>query len=186
MEKLVFVAIALIAFMVSCDKKPNLAGSEFSNPNLIADGADGMLLDSKHQLDYMCDSVRQSAIAQAEQEVKRKLTDEELAEIDSQLQVMFDEGYNEMRHSLDSMVQYVKVSCVLTFKDDQHMALRMTTESEVDNSDLRYEGTYQVYNGYVILKYDKYRDSLVISPDGNQVVGFLADNTYQSTLTKTK
>lgn len=186
MKKFLFVAIALVAFMVSCDKKPNLAGSEFSNPNLIAAGADNMLVDAKHQLDYMCDSLRQTTIAQAEEEVQRKLTEEELAEIDSQLQVTFDEGYNEMRHSIDSLVQYVKVSCVLTFRDNQHMALRLKTESEVDNSDLRYEGTYQVYNGYVILKYDKYRDSLVISPDGNQLVGILEDDTYQSTLTRTK
>ena len=114
------------------------------------------------------------------------IIEEELAEIDSQLQVTFDEGYNEIRHSIDSLVQYVKVSCVLTFRDDQHMALRLKTESEVDNSDLRYEGTYQVYNGYVILKYDKYRDSLVISPDAKQLVGILEDDTYQSTLTRTK
>ena len=118
--------------------------------------------------------------------LRPEVTEEELAEIDSQLQVTFDEGYNEMRHSIDSLVQYVKVSCVLTFRDNQHMALRLKTESEVDNSDLRYEGTYQVYNGYVILKYDKYRDSLVISPDGNQLVGILEDDTYQSTLTRTK
>lgn len=186
MKKLLFVAIALVAFLVSCDKKLNLAGSEFSNPNLIADGADNMLVDAKHQLDDMCDSLRQTTIAQAEEEVQRKLTEEELAEIDSQLQVTFDEGYNEMRHSIDSLVQNVKVSCVLTFRDNQHMALRLKTESEVDNSDLRYEGTYQVYNGYVILKYDKYRDSLVISPDGQQLCGVLEENSFASTLNKTK
>ena len=186
MKKLLFVAIALVAFLVSCDKKLNLAGSEFSNPNLIADGADNMLVDAKHQLDDMCDSLRQTTIAQAEEEVQRKLTEEELAEIDSQLQVTFDEGYNEMRHSIDSLVQYVKVSCVLTFKDDQHMALRMTSQSTVDSSDLRYEGTYQECNGYVILKYDKYRDSLVISPDGQQLCGVLEENSFASTLNKTK
>ena len=186
MKKFLLVVIALVAVMVSCNKKPSLAGSEFSNPNLVADGADNMMMDAKHQLDYMCDSIRQAGMAEAEREVNRKLTDEEIAEIDSQLQVIFDEGFNETRHTIDSLVQYVKVSCVLTFKDDQHMALRMTSQSTVDSSDLRYEGTYQEHNGYVILKYDKYRDSLVISPDGKQLYGVLEENSFASTLNKTK
>ena len=95
MKKFLLVVIALVAVMVSCNKNPSLAGSEFSNPNLVADGADNMMVDAKHQLDYMCDSIRQAAMAEAEEEVQRKLTEEELAEIDSQLQVTFDEGYND-------------------------------------------------------------------------------------------
>jgi len=186
MKKLFFVVIALVAFMVSCDKKHNLAGAEFSNPNLMIDGADSMLVDFKHQLDYMCDSIREEMYAEAEKELGRKLTDEEVADIDSQLQVKFDEGYNDTRHSIDSLAQNVKVSCVVTFKDDQHMAIRMITESENDKSDDHYEGDYQVFDGYVILKYDKYRDSLVISPDGKYLFGVLMEDTYKSTLTRTK
>ena len=38
MKKFLLVVIALVAVMVSCNKNPSLAGSEFSNPNLVADG----------------------------------------------------------------------------------------------------------------------------------------------------
>ena len=36
------------------------------------------------------------------------------------------------------------------------------------------------------IKYDKYRDSLVISPDGQQLCGVLEENSFASTLNKTK
>jgi hypothetical protein len=140
----------------------------------------------KHELESVTDSLRQSAIAEAEQSAQRKLTADEIAEIDRQLTEEMDPKYGEGRHMIDSLVQNVKVSAVLTFKDDQHMALRLKTESVDDNSDLRYEGTYQLFDDYVILTYEGHRDSLVMSRDGKQLVGRLEDDNYKSTLTKTK
>lgn len=186
MKKLLFVMIAMFAFMVSCDNKPSLAGSEYTNPNLIADGADDMLVVLKHELDSVKDSLRKSSIAEAEQSAQRQLTAEEIAEIDSLLAKEIDQNYGKGCHLVDSLVKNVKVSAVLTFKDDQHMALRLKTESVDDNSDLNYEGTYQLFDSYVILTYEKHRDSLVISRDGKQLYGRLEDDNYRSTLTKTK
>ena len=186
MKKLLFVMITMFAFMVSCDNKPSLAGSEYTNPNLIADGADDMLVVLKHELDSVKDSLRKSSIAEAEQSAQRQLTAEEIAEIDSLLAKEIDQNYAKGCHLVDSLVKNVKVSAVLTFKDDQHMALRLKTESVDDNSELNYEGTYQLFDSYVILTYEKHRDSLVISRDGKQLYGRLEDDNYRSTLTKTK
>jgi hypothetical protein len=186
MKKLLFAAIALAAFVVSCDKKPSLSGSEFANPNIVAEGVDEMWIQFKHGLDHVSDSVRNAAIAEAEESAQRELTDDELAEIDRQLNEQIDVSYTEGRHQLDSLKQNVKCAAVLTFKDDEHMTLRLTTEAVDDHSDLRYEGTYKLVDSNVFLTYDEHKDTLVLSSDGNQLTGRLEENSYKSTLTKTK
>ena len=186
MKRLFFAMMTVFVLMSSCERKPSLAGSEFSNPNIVADGVDEMWVWTKHTLDSIVDTARAQAIIQAEAEAKRALTTEELAELDNQLDAQVAGDYENCRHQIDSLKAYVKVTAVLKFKDEEHMNLSFQADAPDDNSTDNYDGTYSFDGKVVVLTYGDHKDSLRLSDDGKQLSGRLENYNYESTLTKVK
>lgn len=186
MNKILLAASTLLVMLSSCNQKSTLAGSEFSNPNVMPAIADSTWNDMKANVDYQIDSIKQVAIPQLEEQAQRKFTAEELAQLDKELSEQMDEKYAEGRHEIDSLKNLVVLGFTLTFQDDEHMTMGVHLKAEGQDETDKHEGTYLLEGDKVILTYEGYQDTLQLSQDGKILSGRFGDNSYALSLEKTK
>lgn len=186
MKKILFAAATMFFPLTSCNQQPSLEGSEFSNDNIITEGVDSMWMDMKRQIDESIDSARTSLIAQVEEETGEKLSDEMLAELDKQINTQIKAKYDEGREEVDSIQSTIKIAVVLSFKSGGKMSMKIDSETDGDTDSQLLDGTYQFDGKKVILSYDNQQDTLVLQANGNELYGRIDENTFSSTLKKTK
>ena len=186
MKKILLAASSLFFLFTACNQQPTLEGSEFSNDNIILEAVDSLWMDMKHQIDVSIDSAKNEVIAQIENETGEKLTDEQLAELNEQLNTQLEEKYNEGRQEIDSIQNTMKVGVVLSFLAEGKMSIKIDSETNGDADTQQMDGTYQFDGQKVILSYDNQQDTLVLQANGNELYGRIDENTFSSTLTKTK
>ena len=175
-----------LIMMSSCSRKPDLSGAEFSNPNIMPEVADTAWVEFQRVMDYQLDSVKQVLIAQLEEQVQRKLTEEELAEMDSSLAADMQGQYADGRRQIDSLKNQVVLGFTFIFKDDQHVALKTDLKSEDgDDTDIS-QATYELHDGQVIVDYGDHKDTLQLSEDGEELSGRFYENAGTLTLKRTK
>ncbi len=185
MKKLFFVALATICLLGACNEKKGLAGSEFSNPNILLAGADSIWAQFTYEEDSVMEQVKANAIAEIEQNNNREVTADEMAEIDRQIQEEVKASYDEARYKVDSLKTQVTYSATLKFVDEQHMVLTMKTKAPGNaNVNEEYEGTYVQEGNMVTLSYDGRQEVLTLSEDGNELKGHYGGASYMSTLTR--
>ena len=186
MKKILLAATTLLFLLTSCNHQPTLEGSEFSNDNIIVEGVDSMWMDLKSQIDASIESSKAELIAQIEEEAGEKLTDEQLAELDKQLSEQIQEKYDEGRQEVDSIQSTLKIAVALTFMADGKMSMKIDSETNGEADTQQMDGTYQFDGKKVILSYDNQQDTLVLKADGNELFGRIDENTFSSTLKRTK
>ncbi len=186
MKKILLAATTLLFLLTSCNQQPTLEGSEFSNDNIIVEGVDSMWMDLKSQIDASIESSKAELIAQIEEETGEKLTDEQLAELDKQLSEQIQEKYDEGRQEVDSIQNTLKIAVALTFMTDGKMSMKIDSETNGEADTQQMDGTYQFDGKKVILSYDNQQDTLVLKADGNELFGRIDENTFSSTLKRTK
>lgn len=186
MKKILIAATTLLFLLTSCNQQPTLEGSEFSNDNIIVEGVDSMWMDLKSQIDASIESSKAELIAQIEEETGEKLTDEQLAELDKQLSEQIQEKYDEGRQEVDSIQSTLKIAVALTFMADGKMSMKIDSETNGEADTQQMDGTYQFDGKKVILSYDNQQDTLVLQADGNELFGRINENTFSSTLKRTK
>ena len=186
MKKILLPASSLFFLLTACNQQPTFEGSEYSNDNIIPEAVDSLWMDMKHQIDVSIDSAKNEVIAQIENETGEKLTDEQLAELNEQLNAQLEEKYNEGRQEVDSIQNTMKVGVVLSFLADGKMSIKIDSETDGDADTQQMDGTYQFDGQKVILSYDNQQDTLVLQANGNELYGRVDENTFSSTLTKTK
>ncbi len=186
MKKMIPILMTAFAVLCACNEKPTLAGSEFSNPNVMPALADSTWADFKASVDYQVDSIKQAAIPQLEEQAQRKLTDEELAQLDKELEEQMQEKYAEGKHEVDSLQNKVVFGFVLNFVDDEHITMDVRLKAEGEDETEKIEGTYQLQGDKVILAYDETKDTLLLSPDGKTLMGRFYGSDYALSLEKTK
>lgn len=186
MKKIIPFLMTAFAAMCACSEKPTLAGSEFSNPNVMPAVADSTWAYFKASVDYQVDSLKQAAIPQLEEQAQRKLTDEELAQLDKELEEQMKEKYAEGKHEIDSLQNKVVFGFVLNFVDDEHITMDVHLKADGDDETEKFDGTYQLLGDSVILVYDQVKDTLMLSPDGKTLKGKFYGSDYALSLEKTK
>lgn len=184
MKKMVFAVVAMCLVLAACNEKKGLAGSEFSSSDIMAEMVDSLWTNLKQQLDTSLVNTRASVIAQFEEQMSRKLTDEELDSIDRQLDEQMKQAYADGLRQVDSLKNSAKVSAVLTFADDEHVTLHMEAASASSDDTDEMKGTYAVDGQTVVLTFPDHSDTLRLSDDGSQLRGRLGESTYYSTLTR--
>ena len=186
MKKILLAASSLFFLLTACNQQPTLEGSEFSNDNIIPEAVDSMWMDMKHQIDVSIDSAKNEVIAQIENETGEKVTDEQLADLNEQLNAQLEAKYNEGREEVDSIQNTMKVGVVLSFLADGKISVKVDSEVNGDTDSQLFDGTYQFDGQKVILSYDNQQDTLVLQASGNELYGRIGENTFSSTLNKTK
>ena len=199
MKKILLAASSLFFLLTACNQQPTLEGSEFSNDNIIPEAVDSMWMDMKHQIDVSIDSAKNEVIAQIENETGEKLTDDQLAELNEQLNAQLEEKYvADVADGVNAAVKgYVDdviepretrkyVIAALSFLAEGKMSIKIDSETNGDADTQQMDGTYQFDGQKVILSYDNQQDTLVLQANGNELYGRIDENTFSSTLTKTK
>ena len=92
----------------------------------------------------------------------------------------------EGRQEIDSIQNTMKVGVVLSFLADGKMSIKIDSETNGDADTQQMDGTYKFDGQKVILSYDNQQDTLVLQANGNELYGRIDENTFSSTLTKTK
>lgn len=186
MKRLFFAAMTTVFLFCTCNEKPSLAGSEFSCSNVMPAVADSAWADFEQVMAYQLDSLKQELVAQLEEQAQRKLTDEELAEMDSSLAAEMQSQYDDGRRQIDSLKNEVVLGFAIVFKDDQHVALKSNMKSdEGEDSDVQ-QGTYVQQGEQVIVDYGDHQDTLRLSKDGQELSGHFYTNGGTLTLKRTK
>ena len=187
MKRLFFVALSAVLFLGACNEKKGLERSEFSNPNILIAGADSIWARFTYEEDSVMEQAKANAVAEFEQNNKREMTGEEMAQLDREIKDQMKADYDEARHGVDSLKTQVVYSATIKFVDDKHMVLTMKTQAPGNaNVSEEYEGTYVQEGNQVTLSYDGQQSVLVLSDDGNELKGCYGQSTYVSTLTKKK
>ena len=94
--------------------------------------------------------------------------------------------YDEGRQEVDSIQNSLKIAVALTFKADGKMSMKIDSETNGEADTQQMDGTYQFDGKKVILSYDNQQDTLVLQADGNELFGRIDENTFSSTLKRTK
>lgn len=186
MKRLFFAAVATVALMSACNEKRSLAGAEFSIPNVMSDVADTAWAKFQKEMDYQLDSAKQVLVAQLEAQMECKLTDEELAQMDSSLAADMEEQYADARRQIDSLKNEVVLGFTFVFKDDQHVALKTDLKSDDGDDEDTQQGTYTLKDGQVVIDYGDKKDTLQLSEDGQELSGRFYENAGVLTLKRTK
>lgn len=186
--KRLFIAVmtSIVLLTTACNQKNGLAGSEFGTDNILSVQADSLSASLNRQLDSFKISSRAELIAQVEEQAKRQLNDEELAELDSQLNIQFEAQRREVYHMVDSVRRLGNIEVTLRFKDDKTLEWKAVTKGLVGDTTEIEEAQYMVNGNQIIANFgDEVIDTLILSDDGSEIVGS-PRSTYNYTMKKRK
>lgn len=191
MKRTIILGTLLLLLVIGAKAQTNLVGRVYANPNIMA----GMIEEKLKEVDL--DKEIDKAIADAEKERGRKLTDKEMVEV--------REKAEEAKKMAEAIAKGMTTAISVEFKnetdaiyhlkmkiDDNAMkaagmswlkrqalkaSLALAPESE--------KGTYSVQGDLVIMTLDGDQDTLRLSPDRTQMFGKMDEKTpFTLTLTK--
>lgn len=191
MKKL--ITILMMFSVIGISAQTNLVGRVYYHPNIMGDEIENIVKDADKEMG----KARSEAIAKAEAKKGRKLTDEELAEVDKQIE--------EVHKMMMAMKKGMKTTVTATFKDEK--TLVMDAEMKVSEDALKAAGIgwakrklmkavlavapskekyiYSVSGNLIYIDDGKERDTLRLSDDGKYLYGKL-DEKRKFKLTRMK
>lgn len=191
MKKTVIIGTLFLLLVVGAKAQTNLAGRVYANPNILA----GVLDEAVKKVNI--EEAKAEAIAKAEKDKGRQLTDKEKAELDKQTE--------EAMQMIEAMKEGMVTAISVEFKSETEVVSR--TKMKIDEEVLKKagiswlkrkalkaaiamapeseKGTYIVKDNLIIIDPDDKPDTLRISSDGRQIFGKMDDKTnFTLTLTQ--
>ena len=191
MKKSVFIALLLLA-AVGAQAQTSLVGRVYHHPNILADTMKELTADANKDMKKDVDK----AIKKAEEKKGRKLTAEELAELNKKV----EEAQKMMKALKDGM----KTAVTITFKDEKTMVMK--ADMKIDDEVMKKAGipwakrklikaataiapaeksSYERKGNLIIVKDDNEIDTLRLSDDGKYLSGKMdKDTPFRLTLIK--
>ena len=191
MKKTIFIGTLLLLLVVGAKAQTNLVGRVYANPNIMA----GMIEEKLKEVDL--DKEIDKAIADAEKERGRKLTDKEMVEV--------REKAEEAKKMAEAIAKGMTTAISVEFKNETDAIYRL--KMKIDDNAMKAagmswlkrqalkaslalapeseKGTYSVQGDLVIMTLDGDQDTLRLSPDRTQMFGKMDEKTpFTLTLTK--
>lgn len=191
MKKTVIIGVLFLLLVVGAKAQTNLTGRVYANPNILA----GVLDEAVKKVNI--EEAKAEAIAKAEKDKGRQLTDKEKAELDKQTE--------EAMQMIEAMKEGMVTAISVEFKSETEVVSR--TKMKIDEEVLKKagiswlkrkalkaaiamapeseKGTYIVKDNLIIIDPDDKPDTLRLSSDGRQIFGKMDDKTnFTLTLTQ--
>ena len=191
MKKTVIIGVLFLLLVVGAKAQTNLTGRVYANPNILA----GVLDEAVKKVNI--EEAKAEAIAKAEKDKGRQLTDKEKAELDKQTE--------EAMQMIEAMKEGMVTAISVEFKSETEVVSR--TKMKIDEEVLKKagiswlkrkalkaaiamapeseKGTYIVKDDLIIIDPDDKPDTLRLSSDGRQIFGKMDDKTnFTLTLTQ--
>ncbi|MBQ9500283.1 MAG: hypothetical protein IJR56_09305 [Bacteroidaceae bacterium] len=191
MKKTVIIGTLFLLLVVGAKAQTNLTGRVYANPNILA----GVLDEAVKKVNI--EEAKAEAIAKAEKDKGRQLTDKEKAELDKQTE--------EAMQMIEAMKEGMVTAISVEFKSETEVVSR--TKMKIDEEVLKKagiswlkrkalkaaiamapeseKGTYIVKDNLIIIDPDDEPDTLRLSSDGRQIYGKMDDKTnFTLTLTQ--
>ena len=175
----VLAAGLLLCGSLHSSAQTSLVGRVYQNPNIM----DDIMNSALKEINTKSDSVRKVGIAKKEKELGRKLTSEEVAEVDKELKDAMEKAKVASKA--------VKTAITFTFKDETNAVMNM--KMSIDEEALKLIGvswakrkamkaalaiapenqkcTYVREGNMIITSDDKDKDTLMLSDDGTKLYG---------------
>ncbi|MBR3626824.1 MAG: hypothetical protein IKN48_10915 [Bacteroidaceae bacterium] len=191
MKKTVIIGALFLLLVVGAKAQTNLTGRVYANPNILA----GVLDEAVKKVNI--EEAKAEAIAKAEKDKGRQLTDKEKAELDKQTE--------EAMQMIEAMKEGMVTAISVEFKSETEVVSR--TKMKIDEEVLKKagiswlkrkalkaaiamapeseKGTYIVKDNLIIIDPDDKPDTLRLSSDGRQIFGKM-DDKANFTLTLTQ
>ncbi len=183
MKKTVIIGTLFLLLVVGAKAQTNLTGRVYANPNILA----GVLDEAVKEVNI--EEAKAEAIAKAEKDKGRQLTDKEKAELDKQTE--------EAKQMIEAMKEGMVTAISVEFKSETEVVSR--TKMKIDEEVLKKagiswlkrkalkaviamapeseKGTYIVKDNLIIIDPDDKPDTLRLSSDGRQIFGKMDDKT---------
>ena len=191
MKKTVIIGVLFLLLVVGAKAQTNLTGRVYANPNILA----GVLDEAVKKVNI--EEAKAEAIAKAEKDKGRQLTDKEKAELDKQTE--------EAMQMIEAMKEGRVTAISVEFKSETEVVSR--TKMKIDEEVLKKagiswlkrkalkaaiamapeseKGTYIVKDNLIIIDPDDKPDTLRLSSDSRQIFGKMDDKTnFTLTLTQ--
>lgn len=191
MKKSVFIALLLLA-AVGAQAQTSLVGRVYHHPNILTDELNKLTTEANKDMKKDVDK----AIKKAEEKKGRKLTAEELAELNKEVE--------EAQKMLKALKEGMKTAVTITFKDEKTMVMK--ADMKIDDEVMKKAGipwakrkmmkvamavapsekaSYERKGNLIIVKDDKEVDTLRLSDDGKYLSGKMdKDTPFRLTLVK--
>lgn len=191
MKRTFILGTLLLLLVIGAKAQTNLVGRVYSNPNIM----EGMIEEKLKEVDL--DKEIDKAIADAEKERGRKLTDKEMSEV--------RERAEETKKMAEAIAKGMTTAISVEFKNETEAIYRL--KMKIDDNALKAagmswlkrqalkaslalapeseKGTYFVQGDLVIMTLDGDQDTLRLSPDCTLIFGKM-DKETPFTLTLTK
>ena len=191
MKKSVFIALLLLA-AVGAQAQTSLVGRVYHHPNILTDELNKLTADANKDMKKDVDK----AIKKAEEKKGRKLTAEELAELNKKVE--------EAQKMLKALKEGMKTAVTITFKDEKTMVMK--ADMKIDDEVMKKAGipwakrkmmkvamavapsekaSYERKGNLIIVRDDKEVDTLRLSDDGKYLSGKMdKDTPFRLTLIK--
>ncbi len=191
MKKSVFIALLLLA-AVGAQAQTSLVGRVYHHPNILADTMKELTADANKDMKKNVDE----AIKKAEEKKGRKLTTEELAELNKKVE--------EAQKMVMALKDGMKTAVTITFKDEKTMVMK--ADMKIDDEVMKKAGipwakrklikaataiapaeksSYERKGNLIIVRDDKEVDTLRLSDDGKYLSGKMdKDTPFRLTLVK--
>ncbi len=175
----VLAAGLLLCGSLNSSAQTSLVGRVYQNPNIM----DDIMSTALKEVNAKSDSVRKVGIAKKEKELGRKLTSEEVAEVDKEVKDAMEKAKVASKA--------VKTAITFTFKDETNAVMNM--KMSIDEEALKLIGvswakrkamkaalaiapenqkcTYVREGNMIITSDDKDKDTLMLSDDGTKLYG---------------
>lgn len=175
----VLAAGLLLCGSLNSSAQTSLVGRVYQNPNIM----DDIMSTALKEANTKSDSVRKVGIAKKEKELGRKLTSEEVAEVDKELKDAMEKAKVASKA--------VKTAITFTFQDETNAVMNM--KMSIDEEALKLIGvswakrkamkaalaiapenqkcTYVREGNMIITSDDKDKDTLMLSDDGTKLYG---------------
>lgn len=191
MKKSVFIALLLLA-AVGAQAQTSLVGRVYHHPNILTDELNKLTADANKDMKKDVDK----AIKKAEEKKGRKLTAEELAELNKKVE--------EAQKMMKALKEGMKTAVTITFKDEKTMVMK--ADMKIDDEVMKKAGipwakrkmmkvamavapsekaSYERKGNLIIVRDDKEVDTLRLSDDGKYLSGKMdKDTPFRLTLVK--
>lgn len=191
MKKSVFIALLLLA-AVGAQAQTSLVGRVYHHPNILTDELNKLTTEANKDMKKDVDK----AIKKAEEKKGRKLTAEELAELNKEVE--------EAQKMLKALKEGMKTAVTITFKDEKTMVMK--ADMKIDDEVMKKAGipwakrkmmkvamavapsekaSYERKGNLIIVKDDDEVDTLRLSDDGKYLSGKMdKDTPFRLTLVK--
>lgn len=191
MKKSVFIALLLLA-AVGAQAQTSLVGRVYHHPNILTDELNKLTTEANKDMKKDVDK----AIKKAEEQKGRKLTAEELAELNKKVE--------EAQKMVMALKVGMKTAVTITFKDEKTMVMK--ADMKIDDEVMKKAGipwakrkmmkvamavapsekaSYERKGNLIIVKDDNEVDTLRLSDDGKYLSGKMdKDTPFRLTLVK--